>query len=43
MNTRKIQRGYTLIELLVVIAFIAIIGLGCGLLYVLVHFLAKFW
>lgn len=39
----KKQRGFTLIELLFAIASLASIGLACGLAYIGLHFIAKFW
>jgi Tfp pilus assembly protein PilE len=37
------QTGYTLAELVFVLAFIAIIGLAGTGIYVLFHFITKFW
>jgi len=40
---RRLQRGFTLIELFIVFVFIGAIVLGGTGLYVLWHFISKFW
>jgi Tfp pilus assembly protein FimT len=40
LSLRKQQRGYTLYELIVTVGGLTIVGL---VLWVLVHFIAKFW
>lgn len=37
------QNGYTLVELLMVIWFLVCVCIGGALLYVLWHFVSKFW
>lgn len=39
----KKQRGFTVIELLFAIASLASIGLACGVIYIVLHFIGKFW
>ena len=39
----KNQRGFTLTELLLCVALLAMVGVGCGMLWVVIHFVAKFW
>jgi len=37
------QKGYTLVELIIFIGLLGGIALGCFGIYVLWHFIAKFW
>jgi prepilin-type N-terminal cleavage/methylation domain-containing protein len=39
----KKQNGFTLIELLIVVFFLAAVAVGIVSLYVLGHFITKFW
>lgn len=43
MNIRKNQRGYTVTELLICIAAGSTLILAIGVVYTIVHFLAKVW
>jgi len=37
------QQGFTLIELMIVVAIVGIVGVFGTTVYVISHFLAKFW
>ena len=37
------QKGYTIVELIIVIALACSVFVGIGLLYIIGHFLTKFW
>ena len=39
----KKQRGYTLVEMFIVLAFLGIVAVGGVAIYVIAHFLSKFW
>ena len=40
---KKYQKGFTLIELLFVFSFIIGLGVVVGVIYILFHFILKFW
>jgi prepilin-type N-terminal cleavage/methylation domain-containing protein len=37
------QRGFTLAEVMMVIIGLAWLGVVCGVIYAVFHFLSKFW
>lgn len=37
------QKGFTLVELIFCVVFVVCVVIGCGMLYVAGHFIAKFW
>lgn len=39
----KNQKGFTAIELILVVSVVAWVAVFCGIVYVLVHFISKFW
>ena len=39
----KKQKGFTAFELIIVLAFIASIVTSVGVIYVITHFISKFW
>jgi Tfp pilus assembly protein PilE len=41
--SRKQQSGYTLVELLIVVFFLVTLTLAGSALYVIFHFISKFW
>ena len=39
----KNQKGFTAFELIIVLALIAAIATSGGIIYVITHFISKFW
>jgi prepilin-type N-terminal cleavage/methylation domain-containing protein len=40
---KRYQRGFTLIELIIAVGSVVALGALGGVIYVLFHFIAKFW